>query len=95
VRDANYLKYIGSAAWKAKRQQYFALYGKKCQVCNSRQNIKIHHRTYARFGRELLVDILALCQQHHLEVHKFHRKVGGNIEDATARYLYIKRKKSK
>lgn len=66
-RRALVAKYLGSAAWKAKRAACFAradhrcervLDGMRCegpaQVCD--------HLTYARFTRELPEDLRALCK---------------------------------
>ena len=74
-RGITYQEYLKSDHWKNIRRRYFRskLY-KGCYICGSRTNIQIHHKTYKRFGREWLNDLLALCTDCHKEVHEYHQK---------------------
>lgn len=36
-----------------------------CRVCGSLKDLEIHHRTYARFGKEQLDDVTTLCSRCH------------------------------
>ena len=73
-RNMTYQEYLKSDHWRDTRRRYFRskLY-KGCYICETRKNIEIHHKTYKRFGREWLNDLLALCSECHKEVHKYHR----------------------
>lgn len=44
----------------------FAKRGPYCETCGSgTQNINVHHKTYARLGKELAEDLEILCQMCH------------------------------
>jgi len=40
-----------------------------CQLCNSKDNLNVHHRTYERRGHELASDLIVLCKQCHKTFH--------------------------
>lgn len=85
-----YKKYIASPKWKAKCEQYFAVYGYWCKACGKKRDLHIHHLSYDRFGRELLSDLISLCQEHHRGAHAYHRKLGARavtIRVATLAYI--------
>ena len=94
-KSAYYINYIKSDAWKRKRLEYFARYGKFCQACGTRKNIVVHHLTYDRLGNELLTDLKSLCSVCHLAVHAQHRKKGGNLAFWTNQHVFKERKKRK
>lgn len=71
----SYREYIGgSATWQAKRETRLALDDYRCAKCQSRRNLHVHHCTYARFGHELMEDLITLCVRCHAAVHKRARK---------------------
>ena len=92
----DYKKYVMSPAWKRKRAQYWAsVGGKKCQACGARTNLHVHHKTYARFKKELMVDLCGLCQVCHREVHKLHKRTNRPLASITNEYVYsMKRNKT-
>lgn len=53
----------------------------RCQVCNSQINLQVHHRTYARRGREALSDLTVLCRECHSLFHKYSRLSNEETED--------------
>lgn len=56
-------------AWKRKET-----YG-RCLFCGSTKNIELHHITYKWiFTKDELRGIIALCREHHEEVHKYARE---------------------
>jgi hypothetical protein len=60
----NYKVYINSAAWKAKKEEYWASGRlRKCYLCGAStgEQTDMHHRTYERLGREDLDDLVPLC----------------------------------
>lgn len=45
------------------------LAGAVCTECGSRQNLRLHHLTYARLGAELVADLAVLCDGCHRTEH--------------------------
>lgn len=70
-----YQVYLKSQAWADKRAQVIFRDGGQCQAkrngrkCGSRHKLEVHHKTYERFGRELLSDLVCLCEDCHKAVH--------------------------
>jgi 5-methylcytosine-specific restriction endonuclease McrA len=70
-----YKDYLKSKTWKAKRAQAIFRDGGQCQAvrgnrkCGSRYRLEVHHKTYERFGRERLNDLVCLCEDCHKAVH--------------------------
>jgi hypothetical protein len=65
VAPANYMDYLKSPEWQEKRHVTLARWGCRCCVCNSPNSPEVHHRTYARLGRELPNDVVVLCHVCH------------------------------
>jgi 5-methylcytosine-specific restriction endonuclease McrA len=87
-----YRTYIKSPKWKLVCQRYWHTYGKKCQACGSRQKLHVHHKSYDRFGRELLTDLTGLCDTCHRAVHSIHRANRRiSLRLVTERYVLAKR----
>lgn len=59
-----YLAYLASPEWAAKRQRVMDQYGGRCQMCGERAT-QVHHLSYHRFGREWDSDLLPLCAACH------------------------------
>jgi hypothetical protein len=61
-----YNAHIQSSKWRNMRRERLAATGHRCERCG-RLNVRLclHHKTYARFGRELPNDVLLLCCQCH------------------------------
>lgn len=49
------------------------LAGYRCQRCTAAGRLEVHHRTYRRFGRELLADVQVLCWSCHRKKHRRRR----------------------
>jgi 5-methylcytosine-specific restriction endonuclease McrA len=62
--------YLNSAHWRATRARAFARAGGRCQRCHRRPPREVHHRTYARLGRERDRDLEALCDECHQARHR-------------------------
>ena len=66
----SYDAYIQSGAWRSNpaREQELQLAGHRCRLCNRshpKVRLELHHRSYARFTRELAEDLTALCSECH------------------------------
>ena len=75
-----YKDYLKSERWKAKRQQVFAHYGKRCYACRKQAKVlHVHHLTYDRLFREAMGDLIPLCVPCHralTKVYKSNRRRG-------------------
>jgi len=73
-RRAAYRSYLASKAWKEYRKRVLERDGFRCTAeiagvrCSTVQPLHVHHKTYSRFGKELLDDCITLCRRHHEEV---------------------------
>lgn len=64
-----YRTYLRSEGWQRTRERKFEQAGRECVVCASASKLQIHHRTYARLGRERLEDLVVLCDDCHATYH--------------------------
>ena len=87
-RDKQYIAYLNSKAWKAKKKLMFGKFGKSCQACRNTKKIDVHHLHYRNFGDELLQDLMVLCRKCHSDVHKLASKHRYTIEYATSVIYY-------
>lgn len=61
-----YLRVINSARWRALKQRVIKRRGRRCQRCHADDvPIELHHKTYARLGRERAADVELLCLACH------------------------------
>lgn len=67
-----YKKYLQSQEWKNKREEIYKLRNGKCEVCNCKlyHHYHVHHKTYKRLGKELNSDLVLLCEDCHVDLHK-------------------------
>jgi hypothetical protein len=66
----NYIRYINSDAWKLKKEQAFAHYGRRCSLCGRTSNLTVHHNTYKNLGHEPMSDLCVLCWPCHKRHHR-------------------------
>lgn len=45
LRTMPYLEYLRTPEWKAKQQQILERDGHRCRVCDSAEQLNVHHRT--------------------------------------------------
>jgi len=60
-----YPAYLETPHWQKVRALALRRAGRHCQVCGARGRLDVHHNTYARRGRELPSDVVALCRACH------------------------------
>jgi 5-methylcytosine-specific restriction endonuclease McrA len=68
--EVEYQSYIHSDVWRAKAEAAIERAGGRCQVCNGRSRLNVHHRTYQQLGREADTDLIVLCRFCHELFHK-------------------------
>ena len=61
--------YLASSAWKIRRDAAVDRDGGCCVICNSANDLQVHHRTYERLGSELPGDLTTLCGECHAHFH--------------------------
>lgn len=64
-----YSDYLNSPEWKAKRRKVIERAKGICEGCGINATEEVHHLTYARAGREMLFDLVALCVECHHAIH--------------------------
>lgn len=72
IKNMDYHEFLQTPYWKtiADKKKYHDKY--KCAVCNSSENINVHHRTYEHHGEELRYmwkDLICLCHECHEKFH--------------------------
>ena len=72
---AKYRAYINSNAWASFRKEAFKHHGKMCNRCHRDElPVEVHHLTYERLFKELLMDVEILCKYCHQKEHTHRRK---------------------
>jgi hypothetical protein len=73
-----YRAYLRSKHWRRKRAEFWKskrVPNSECVCCGGPPS-EIHHRTYARLGRERLRDLAAVCRRCHWALHALERERG-------------------
>lgn len=86
----NYKQYLESDYWQSVRDEYAASrLPTRCLGCGWFA-YQLHHRSYERLGRELLMDFIPLCGKCHQSLHAFIKDHDNYPLAATARILQIR-----
>lgn len=64
-----YLDYIDSKEWKEFRSKALIHFGHKCGLCNSPDNLHVHHKNYLNLYKETFDDVIPLCRKCHMIHH--------------------------
>lgn len=87
ILTPNYTEYIHSKRWRQRRLDYYTRHKKECWICKSKHKVGLHHITYKNLGNEKDADLIALCWNHHGELHRL------NGYSYTKSMLYIEQEK--
>lgn len=60
-----YEDYLKTPEWAKKRNKALRFANYRCQLCNTQNDLTVHHRTYERRGYELMGDLIVLCKDCH------------------------------
>lgn len=72
--SSQYLTYMRSPEWQARRAKSLRLAGNKCQVCGRKGvRLECHHNSYERLGAERDNDLIMLCKSCHVFITWFLR----------------------
>lgn len=68
---AEYEEYLKSQEWKEKRRKKAKEQNYFCEMCHQKvlKGFHIHHKTYIRFKKERLSDLMFLCEDCHAKLH--------------------------
>ena len=70
-----YKEYLNSKEWSEKKEQFRnrSWKNRRCYLCGSTKDLNIHHNSYSDIGNEKLVDLVALCREHHELLHRLQK----------------------
>lgn len=68
ARRKMYERYIKSEKWRRKRANKLKA-NPRCEMCDGKQGLQVHHLNYERFGRERWGDVITLCRSCHVVEH--------------------------
>ena len=63
-----YDEYLRSQSWQHKRRLVLLRAGGICEGCGQEPASEAHHLTYARVGKEMLFDLVAVCSRCHQQI---------------------------
>jgi uncharacterized protein YlaI len=67
----SYAEYLRSEHWRKIKAWFRSTKAKKyCYICESKDNLNLHHKTYKRLGKEKWIDLVYLCERCHHYCHK-------------------------
>lgn len=69
LRSLPYEMYLKTEHWKNKRDEAIRHADGRCQLCNAKHKLNVHHRTYDNLGNEPTSDLTVLCRQCHAKFH--------------------------
>lgn len=70
-RKSSYQAHLASPYWKSVRKLVKERDGHRCVLCNTPEDLTVHHRTYKHVGQEMdnLGDLTTLCRPCHEMFH--------------------------
>lgn len=68
-KPKKYANYLQSKHWKGVRQTALERAENRCQLCNKKGKLHVHHRTYENLGQEKDSDLIVLCGSCHAKFH--------------------------
>lgn len=69
LQSIPYRDYLATEHWADRRATAVEI-DLRCRLCNSRDNLQVHHRSYANRGEEGMRDLTVLCADCHQMFHK-------------------------
>ena len=74
--DGKYSKYLRSKHWQATRLWALERAEGSCQLCEGREGLQVHHRSYERLCAERPADLVVLCGDCHKKHHEDPAQIG-------------------
>lgn len=81
--EGGYSMFLNTVYWKTVAEEVKRRAGYRCQLCNSEDDLNVHHRCYEHKGTEIfhMNDLICLCHK----CHEHHHKGRERIEDLEAK----------
>ena len=67
----NYQEYLQSPTWQHFKRLALERAKYKCEKCGFKDQLDVHHLTYANLGKEKESDLRVLCRRCHKDAHYF------------------------
>ncbi|WBC28446.1 HNH endonuclease [Rhodobacteraceae phage LS06-2018-MD05] len=92
-----YKEYLKSNEWAQLKIDLFKLRGYRCERCNNKKKLQVHHLNYNNIFNEEPEDLIILCENCHKKEHKlFKNKKGKTIKILSlAQKLELKKRNKK
>ena len=100
MKKINYREYITSVQWIIKKHELISIYLSQgwdieCNICKSKHNLNVHHKTYDQLGSENLKDdgsgdifnLEFLCKDCHKKWH-FDKNFRKTVEEKRHKDFY-------
>lgn len=84
--STTYQDYLNSDEWKQKAGRE-RLKNPRCSLCNQRDRLHVHHRTYKNIGDEQEGDLVVLCANCHELFHLFYEYDGQSGQFSNTRKI--------
>jgi len=66
-----YDEYLQTEHWQNVRERALIRANHKCQICSSKDKLRVHHNTYNSRGNERDEDLIAVCDRCHRKIHNY------------------------
>lgn len=81
LAELPYRQYLKTKYWAELRKVFRKTIGNKCEVCNTKSPLNIHHFNYANIGKETFNDIVCLCETCHRHIHVHQDQLFHTVDD--------------
>ena len=89
LRSMPYVDYLETPEWRNVRMCALHAAGWRCEVCNTDDELEVHHRAYERRGEEVLEDLTVLCRDCHQRFHDSGALAAGGTPPPTRRVRFV------
>lgn len=76
-----YSEYLRTDYWRKLRVRVLVRARGRCERCQKRDRLFVHHHKYRTRGTELMEDLKALCQSCHEQLHIKHPRIRLRVGD--------------
>ncbi|WP_158611382.1 HNH endonuclease [Mangrovimonas spongiae] len=77
-KQFKYHEYLTSDTWKSIREKVKKRDNFLCQECKLKKAEEVHHLNYDNVFNEKMEDLISVCSECHMELHKKEKKPVGN-----------------
>lgn len=88
-----YNRYILSKEWRARKENFYKKFGRKCVACGTKKKLNVHHMSYENLTHEKDEELIVLCVFCHEEYHN-QFGVQRNMVKKTLQFIENKRERA-